>query len=135
MDIEMRHAVTGVTLFLAVCACSQAKESATGGRYLTVVYADFSVDPISGYHIADLEREGCRFEISENSLKSTILKRVTRSDFHEDDLKAEVFGAAGGSMEIDDGGVLSDKSGYFIIDRERFEKALIPAGKCSIRTR
>ena len=134
MGAKMRYLIVAMIVVNGIASsCGYAKSTTDKNKLvLNVIYADFRVDPITGYHAKDLERVGCRFTISARVFETLLKSRVEKSDFNAWDLRGEVISNDGTKMYVDRDGILKNSSGFFRIDKERFVRALVPTKKCTV---
>jgi hypothetical protein len=134
MGTKMSYGISVVGLLAGLSvACGKAESPPTQRQgEVSVIYADFEVDPIAGYHENEIERVGCRYRMSATDFDSLIIRRVSREEYSGLDIKAKVIKDNLEVMYIDDSGVMRSSSGFFQIDTKKFEQLIIPAKACDV---
>ncbi|QNA85046.1 hypothetical protein G4G27_14360 [Sphingomonas sp. So64.6b] len=120
-----------VAIFSTGCSATDKAPQSHQAEF-DVIYSDFGVDPITGYHEEEIERVGCRYKISADDFASLIIGRASDKEYSNTDIKAEIISDNQERMYVDDSGVLKRSSGYFKINIEKFEKVLVLTKPCDI---
>lgn len=115
-----------VLLFLSAASCTGSAEASN----LLVYNVGFDVDTITGYHESDFPRAGCKGFINDRTFNSLMKRPSRRVSYDRNDVKAMIKARGGRVYFVDYSGVVRSGQNLYLIDKNRFERAIRYASKC-----